>query len=149
MNPIRTILHPTDFSESAEGAFSVATLLARQHGARIIVLHVCPPAAKGLSDEAGLWTRLGHYAAPGPETRVETRLVAGNPADEIARMAEEEGCDVVVMGTHGLTGVIKVQMGSVTEGVFGKVSRCPVVTVRIPSEVKPPAKPEKARFAAV
>lgn len=158
MSPILTILHPTDFSESAEAAFSLATVLARQHGARIIVLHVYPPPLshaeavarrEGNGYEADLWRLLDHYVAPDPNTRVEYRLVEGGPTAEIVRIAEEENCDLIVMGTHGRSGLARLVMGSVADGVSRGATGCPVLTVRIPLLGKPPRKEVKKELTAV
>jgi len=143
MSPIRTILHPTDFSESAEAAFSVASMLAGAHGARIIVLHVFPrprvfaEAAfrQDPSYEADLWHKLDSYHAAGPNIQVERRLAEGSPADEILYVADEQGCDLIVMGTHGKTGLASLLTGSVTTKVMRRAS-CPVLTVRMPALAK-------------
>lgn len=158
MTPVKTILHPTDFSESAEAAFSVATVLARQHGARIIVLHVYPPPMtqgeavdrrRDPSYEADLWHLLDRYSSPDPETRVEYKLVEGAAAEKIVSVAEEEDCDLIVMGTHGRTGVLKLLVGSVTDAVLRKATACPVLTVRIPTAGKKPSKVKEEKVAAV
>lgn len=159
MSPIRTILHPTDFSESAEAAFSLATTLARQHGARVVVLHVYPPPLSEAEAvdrrrppgyEAELWHLLDQFAAPDPETRVEYRLIEGNAtAEEIVSMAEEENSDLIVMGTHGRTGLARLLMGSVADGVLRRATCCPVLTVRIPAVGKAPKKVKEEKVAAV
>jgi nucleotide-binding universal stress UspA family protein len=142
MLAIRTILHPTDFSESAEAAFSVAGMLATAHKARLIVLHVYPlPISRGEgidypSDQVELWRLLDRYHAPDPDIEVEGRLVQGSPPDEIVRQAEEEGCDLIVMGTQGRTGLARLLMGSVAEKVM-RGAHCPVLTVRIPPAWSP------------
>lgn len=66
--------------------------------------------------------------------RVRHRLVEGQPVDEILRLAKETGCDLIVMGTHGRTGLGRMLMGSVAEKVV-RTASCPVVTVREPSPV--------------
>jgi nucleotide-binding universal stress UspA family protein len=65
----------------------------------------------------------------GERVRVRTMLVEGLPADEILRAARRARADLIVMGTHGRTGVSRVFMGSVAERVV-RESRCPVLTVR-------------------
>jgi nucleotide-binding universal stress UspA family protein len=136
MSVIRTILHPTDFSEPAEAAFSIASVLAREHGARVIVLHVYPPPAfhgevvdRRHGYEADLWHLLDRYQGTGPAVRVEHRLIEGRAAEEIVRLAEEEGCDLIVMGTHGRRGLARLLLGSVAEAVSRRAP-CPVLTVR-------------------
>jgi nucleotide-binding universal stress UspA family protein len=141
MLPIRIILHPTDFSESAGNAFRLACSLARDHGAQLVVLHVAAPQVSGYAggvlipppegylDE--LRAKLSGLQARDPKVRVEHRLVVGDPASEILRAASEPRCDVIVMGTHGRTGLGRLLMGSVAEQVVRRAP-CPVVTVRAP-----------------
>ena len=63
----------------------------------------------------------------------EHRLIKGEPAPAIARLAESEDVDVIVMGTHGRSGLTRVLMGSVAEAVVRRAT-CPVVTYRQPSK---------------
>jgi nucleotide-binding universal stress UspA family protein len=140
MLPIRTILHPTDFSEPAGEAFRLACSLARDHGARLIVLHVATMPAAGYAE--GLYVpppegyldelreQLSGLQAGDPKVMLEHRLVEGAPVSEILRVASEPGCDMIVMGTHGRTGLGRLLMGSVAEQVVRRAP-CPVVTVRV------------------
>jgi nucleotide-binding universal stress UspA family protein len=142
MLPIQTILHPTDFSERSGYAFQLACSLARDHGARLIVLHVMPVPLvqeKFLYREemAGELNRLG---APDARVRVEHRLEEGDAATQILRVAQETGCDLIAMGTHGRTGLGRLLMGSVAEQVL-RMASCPVLTVRAPL---PPSEPAGA-----
>lgn len=88
MTPIRTILHPTDFSGHAEHAFQLACCLARDQGARLIVLHVGEPTPPPDQREA-LEEQLRRVQAPDAKVRVEHRLEQGNPDGEILRVAQE------------------------------------------------------------
>jgi nucleotide-binding universal stress UspA family protein len=136
-----TILHPTDFSEAAEFAFQLAATLARDHGARLVVLHVNTSLAERESLEARAEERLHEnrlreelhrLEALDPHFRnldTQTRIVDGDPATEILRVAESTGCDLIVMGTHGRTGLSRLLMGSVAEQVSRR-SACPVLTVK-------------------
>jgi len=139
MLPIRTILHPTDFSESSDQAFQMACALARDYGASLVVLHVYPlPIAhgevvarrqeNGYHDE--LWQKLRSYECQNLATAVILRLEEGDPAKEILRAASEVQCDLIVVGTHGRTGVGRLLMGSVAEQVIRKAP-CPVLAVKI------------------
>jgi nucleotide-binding universal stress UspA family protein len=139
MLPIRTILHPTDFSESSDHAFQMACALARDHGASLVVLHVYPlPIAhgevvarrqenNGYYDE--LWQKLHGYEAQNLATAVIHRLEEGDAATEILSVADELQCDLIVVGTHGRTGVGRLLMGSVAEQVMRKAP-CPVLAVK-------------------
>jgi nucleotide-binding universal stress UspA family protein len=139
MLPIHTILHPTDFSDRSEHAFRVACALARDYDARLVVLHVdnlplalygdalAMPRPDDYQDR--LREQLNDLRAPGVE--VEHRLNEGNPVTEILGAAEEVNADLVVMGTHGRTGLGRLLMGSVAEQVL-RQAPCPVLTVRAP-----------------
>lgn len=139
MLPFRAILHPTDFSPSSDYAQHLAWSLARDHGARLIVLHVAAPpavmygeiiaplAGGGYKDNA--WKALRRLHWPEGSVPVELRVETGEPAKEILRIAQETPCDLIVIGTHGRTGMGRLLMGSVAEQVVRKAA-CPVVTVK-------------------
>jgi nucleotide-binding universal stress UspA family protein len=144
MLPLQIILHPTDFSERSSYAFRLACSLARDHGARVLVLHVVTSlgpeeisygeAVSELQPEGHqrrLWAELRQVRSPDPAVPLEHQLVEGEPADEIVRVAQETGCDLVVLGTHGRTGLDRLLMGSVAEQVVRRAP-CPVLTVRMP-----------------
>jgi nucleotide-binding universal stress UspA family protein len=147
MLPIRTVLHPTDFSDYSDYAFRLACSLARDYGARLVVLHVAtppmvdyaegviPPEPAGYKDQ--LRERLHQLQAGDPKVRVEHRLVEGDAATEILQVAGETRCDVIVVGTHGRTGLGRMLMGSVAEQVVRKAP-CPVLTVKVPKHQVPP-----------
>lgn len=144
--PIREILFPTDFSEAAQFAGRYATLLGRKLGAALHVIHVpfipfpaAPSELTGLAEayeagrrraEAQLKDLLQTEDWRGLRTR--TAVTIGLIEDEILKAAQR--ADLVVMGTHGRTGIARVMLGSVTEKVVRTVP-CPVLTVRHP-EVK-------------
>jgi nucleotide-binding universal stress UspA family protein len=141
--PIQTILHPTDFSGHSGYAFPLACSLARERGARLIVVHVMPvllvEEKRFYREEmAGKLNRLG---APDCRFRVEHRLEEGDAATQILRVAQDTACDLIVMGTHGNTGLGRFLMGSVAEQVL-RGAACPVLTVRAPF---PLAKPRGVR----
>jgi nucleotide-binding universal stress UspA family protein len=138
MLPIRTILHPTDFSERSNDAYRLACALARDYNARLLIVHVVPPVAAAVGDL--VWTGPVDYqevkdkllGLEGPDpARVERWLEEGDPASEILRLAREGRCDLIVMGTHGRRGLGRLLMGSVAETVLRKAP-CPVVTVKAP-----------------
>jgi nucleotide-binding universal stress UspA family protein len=141
MLPLRVILHPTDFSERSRAALQLACALARDHGARLLLLHVAelPAAAYGeavlvldrvaYADE--LQGKLEQVAVAAPPGRVERRVVVGDAVTEIVGVARETPCDLIVMGTHGRTGLRRALLGSVAEQVMRRAP-CPVLTVKMP-----------------
>jgi nucleotide-binding universal stress UspA family protein len=143
MLPIRTILHPTDFSENSEYAFRLACSLARDYGARLIVAHVAQPPIyitygemeKVLQQPVGykqeLETKLAQHRASDPKVCMEHHLLEGNPVEEILNLAEETESNLIFMGTHGRKGLGRLLMGSVAEQIVRKAP-CPVLTVRLP-----------------
>jgi nucleotide-binding universal stress UspA family protein len=151
MLSLRTVLHPTDFSEPSRYAFQLACSLARDSGARLIVLHVAVPpvvaygemmtalATEGKGKEA-LEVRLRQLVqGAGPPVAVEHRVEeVADPAEAICRVAREAACDLIVMGTHGRRGLERVLMGSVAEQVV-RQSPCPVLTVKTPVPGTSPA----------
>jgi nucleotide-binding universal stress UspA family protein len=144
MLPFKTILFATDFSPPSKVAFEVAAALARDYRARMIAVHVVEPTAMGFSefaayvgpeeDKGEAMARLHALKAPSPRVTLEYRLLEGDPATVIAETAEETGADLVVMGTHGRTGLTRLVMGSVAEEVLRRAP-CPVLTVRGVAEV--------------
>lgn len=143
--PIHTILHPTDFSLPSSYAFALARALARDYQARLVILHViAPPTAIYAEPEVlpqledrkpELEQKLDQMkATTDPSVRVEHLLKEGDPAAEILEAAQEVKADIIVMGTHGRTGLARLLMGSVAEHVLRKAS-CPVMTVRDKLEV--------------
>jgi nucleotide-binding universal stress UspA family protein len=145
MFEIKTILHPTDFSERSDQAFRLACSLARDHGARLVLLHVAPPPMTeiggvmtpdpGRHDEE-YWEQLRQRQPEDPRVSVERLLAEGSPGEAILRAARETGCDLIVLGTHGRTGLGRVLMGSVAEEVVRKAT-CPVLTVKVPLPAAP------------
>jgi len=140
--PISNILFPTDFSERAAAAFHVACALARDHGAALTVLHVrevptvafaefgaVPPPT--LPSRAEVMEKLKEFEPPDGSVHVEYLIADGVPAEEIVRTATDHHCDMIVMGTHGRTGLGRLMMGSVAEEVVRKAP-CPVLTLKSP-----------------
>ena len=155
MLPIRTVLHPTDFSRHSEIAFRLACSLARDYGAELYVLHVeplpvtalgGPMALPPLPEEYGreaMEEKLRALRAENPDIVVAYRFGRGDAATEILRTAEKTHCDLIVMGMHGRTGLNRLIMGSVAEQIVRRAT-CPVLTVRTPHlQTKPAAEPAK------
>ena len=139
------ILHPTDFSACSDHARHIAADLAELYKARLIFLHVVETlgpenvtygeAATQLEPE-GFRQRLRRdleqlMPQTGSALAVEHMLGEGDPAAEIQRVAQEKTCGLIVMGTHGRTGLRRLLMGSIAEQVI-RHAACPVLTVRTP-----------------
>jgi nucleotide-binding universal stress UspA family protein len=147
---IRTILFPTDFSECSDRALVLASSLARDNEARLLIVHVHEPHIGYAEGLAAAYTQLNEESRSDVERLLERvkppfkaidcerRLIKGSPASAIVELAEtEDGIDMIVLGTHGRTGVSRLLMGSVAEAVVRKAP-CPVLTIKQPSE-KPAA----------
>lgn len=144
MLPIKTILHPTDFSEASEHALRMAVGLARDYHARLILMHaVEPPVYYGELGVSFIPTeeyresaqeRVDALAGPDPKVTVESVVTEGLAASEILRVAGERHPEMIVLGSHGRTGIGRVLMGSVAEEVARR-SPCPVLIVRAPHEI--------------
>lgn len=142
------ILFPTDFSHTGDAALALATSLARDTGATMLIVHVEePPHAYGGGemyygtidpDPAEQKRMLAQVVPTDPVVPYEHRLITGNPASGIVELAKEEGADLIVLGTHGRTGFTRLVMGSTAEAVVRRAS-CPVLTYKQP----------KSEFAAL
>ena len=144
---IKKILVPTDFSEYSKSALPYAVDLAKKYNARMVILHIFDEellspiffeaggSAKEYYDrlqnrfEAAIDDFLSGVDTENVE--VEAQLGNGTPFVEIIRFARENGVDLIIMGTHGRSGIAHALLGSVTEKVVRK-SPCPVMVVRHP-----------------
>ena len=142
----RRILHPTDFSAASRPAFRRAVALAKAERAQLIVAHVLP-AIVVLPDgymSPDTWNQLergermaaqrqlNKVLAEAKRAGVRARSVLidiGVTHEQIVRFAKAHRIDLIVMGTHGRSGVVKAILGSVASRVLAS-ARCPVVTVR-------------------
>jgi nucleotide-binding universal stress UspA family protein len=140
MLAIKNILCATDFSESSAFAFRVACTLARDYRARLVVLHAVPPPVGAYCDfyippdfgyQEPLREKLLQLQPRDQRIAVEHRLVEGEAAATILAVAKDMPADVVVLGTHGRTGLARLVIGSVAEQVLRKAV-CPVLTVKKP-----------------
>jgi nucleotide-binding universal stress UspA family protein len=122
---VSEILLPTDFSDAAVAAAAVATAMAKETGARLHVVHVVPPATDPSLGSEQL-TQLGRQLGKG--IAVELALLSGRAAREITTYARDKGIDLIVISTHGRTGMSRTLLGSVTEAVVRR-SPCLVLTV--------------------
>jgi len=138
---LKTILHPTDFGSSSRQAFQIASSLAHDYGARLVVFHAAMSPAAAMYREIvvhgefdgtfeGIRKELQRIVPEDSAIPVEHRLQEGDPATEILKQAKELNADLIIMGTHGRSGAGKL-MGSVAEKVV-RTSSCPVLTVKVP-----------------
>jgi universal stress protein A len=148
---IRSILLPTDFSECANYALSYAASFARQAGASILCVHVIEPVVPtvgytGMAEPlpiADISDQLEDSAerelpkiAECEECQgleVEEVIAHGDAASEIVRVARERGVDLIVISSHGRTGLGRLLFGSTTESVV-RHAPCPVLVVKPPQE---------------
>jgi nucleotide-binding universal stress UspA family protein len=143
----RRILWPTDLSPLSKAALPHAVGLASSAGAELVLLHVMPlPAMYAAPDVSGaVWIPLQRKTraaaqrqlrrlekqVKGPNLHTHTVLTEGVPFLQIVRAAKRLRCDLIVLATHGRTGLIHAIMGSVAENVIRRAP-CPVLTVRPP-----------------
>ncbi len=145
MVPIRRILFPTDFSEYADHAWAYVLTFAKEFAAEVHVLHVLPPPprltetyAVNFDPDALLEAQRADATAL-LERQVQAAKEAGLTAQatiqvgvdhhEILEHARAHAVDLIVMGTHGRTGLAHVLLGSVAEKVVRRAP-CPVLTIR-------------------
>ena len=141
---ISRILCPTDFSESSDYALEYALCIADRHDADVELLHVTessiyaamPLDGAGERYTADLVDRLKTKAAEQESLagRISVNVIDGIDYIEIVRRAAEWAADLIVMGTHGRTGLKHLLIGSVSERVV-RTATCPVCTVRHPKYV--------------
>jgi nucleotide-binding universal stress UspA family protein len=146
MAMFRHVLHPTDFSRASGKAFDMALGLARASRAALTVVHVLTPvvpvAGEGFvlpatyeqietSARAAAQKQLDRLVAKAKAAgaRATGRLLTGTPHDQIVRAAKSRRADLVVIGTHGRTGLARFFVGSVAARVAA-LAPCPVLTVR-------------------
>jgi len=143
---IRRILVPTDFSATSDAALDFAKTVAQSFGASLHLLHVfadpvlsggfseayapMPPDLRAsLIEDAGKQIVNRLTAEERLQFRATTEVVSGFPAMAIVEYAQDHESDLIVMGTHGRTGMAHLFTGSVAERVV-RLAACPVLTVR-------------------
>jgi nucleotide-binding universal stress UspA family protein len=137
----KRIMCPIDFSEYSDAALRYASSLAQEAGAKLYLVHVddsqvpydagyaayiAPP-----SNPEVLQQRLEEKRPSIEGVEYEHKLLFGHPADGIVEFAQEHDVDLIVLGTHGRTGVARLLMGSIAEAVVRRAP-CPVLTVKMP-----------------
>ena len=146
MAGLRRILFASDFSKASGKAFATSLMLAKTTRATLTILHVIAPLVpvspdqyvgpetwRELDEETRKWTRRKLAAltarAGKAGVKVATITADGSPAQQIVRVARSKRFDLVIIGTHGRTGLAKFFLGSVAGRVVS-TSPCPVLTVR-------------------
>lgn len=146
MRALRRLLHATDFSAASRAAFRRALELARDARAELTILHVLAPAVPMVGDgyvapalfeqveasaRAAGQKQLDKLLRKAKQAHVRARglLLTGVPHDRIVRAARGRRADLIVIGTHGRTGLARLFLGSVAARVL-TLAPCPVLTVR-------------------
>ncbi len=135
----KTILFPTDFSTASDAALVHAEALARQMNARLLIVHVEePPLAYGGGElyyglpepsSERILKMLEDVKPADPAVPYTHRLTMGDPAGEVVRIATDEHAEMIILGTHGRTGMTRLLMGSVAEAIVRRAP-CPVLVYR-------------------
>ena len=146
MSRIKRVLHPSDFSAASAGALAKAVEAAKENRAELIVLHVLtlpipmmagdgyvsPQVFEQVEASSRAWAqrRLDKLVASARKAGARARglLVEGTPYDRITRTARSQRADLIVIGTHGRTGLARLFLGSVATRVLA-TAHCPVLTV--------------------
>ena len=141
------ILHATDYSKASAGALDEAVALAKQNRAELLLLHVIEPVTPYVAGEdmagAELYMKLEETTKQEAETSMKklmeklrklkvnakSLLLRGTAHEQIVRSAKSRRANLIVIGTHGRTGLSKLLMGSVANQVIS-TAHCPVLTVR-------------------
>jgi len=142
----KRIIYATDFSKASERALDEAVRLAKQNNAEILVVHVIEPVPYVAGEEFAsgeIYAKLEETSKREAQAslaklmqrlkkmklRAQTLLLKGSAHDQIVKAAKSKKAGMIVIGTHGRTGLAKLFMGSVA-GKVVSLAACPVVTVR-------------------
>lgn len=153
----KTIVFPTDFSESSDAALGYASALAAESGALLYLVHVgedshayvagygaigyTPDLVDRVAREnQALLTKIKPTV---PHVRHEHKYLTGVPDQEILAFAEQVKADLIVIGSHGRTGISRLLLGSVAEAVVRRAS-CPVLTIKQPLPASEEQTPDPA-----
>lgn len=147
MKPFDKILTAIDFSENSDFAFEYALTLAKQFQAELTIMHVInePVDLRGFYVPHISFEQLEKEIEEGAEKMMEkfcqarlagfsnykTAILTGIPYEEIIKKSEETGSSLIVLGTHGRTGLDHIIFGSTAERVV-RSAFCPVLTIRMP-----------------
>jgi nucleotide-binding universal stress UspA family protein len=137
---VKRVLYATDFSRPSGAALPYALSLARKPGGRVIAVHVVSPGPLPADFPAHAWQAIVAQGVREAQTSMEglkahfkdvahqTRVCRGDVLTELSAIVRDESIDLIVLGTHGRTGVSKAVLGSVAEKIF-RHAPCPVLTV--------------------
>jgi len=137
---VKRILYATDFSRSAGAALPYALSLARKSGGKVVAVHVVSPSPLPPDFPSHTWKAIVAQGIREAQVSVEklnplfkdvahqTRVCAGDVWSELSAIVRDESIDLIVLGTHGRTGLSKAVLGSVAEKIF-RHAPCPVLTV--------------------
>ncbi|MBV9123980.1 MAG: universal stress protein, partial [Planctomycetes bacterium] len=137
MISVKKILYATDFSSYSNQAYFHAIALAEHHHASLAIVFVYtpgfgPPEVRGEKGDRQYWrNQLEQIRPVNPRIPVRHVFLEGDPASEIVRFATHAGMDLIVMGTHGRSGLERLLMGSVAEKVM-RDAYCSVLVVKLP-----------------
>lgn len=146
MKSIKKILYATDYSKASARAFDEAVKLAKQNRAELLVVHVVEPTPYVAGEEFGsaeVYAKLEDMAKRDAQSsmsklmqrlkqlkvKAQSFLLKGSAREQIVKAAKSKKVDLIVIGTHGRTGLSKLFMGSVAGSVVSTAA-CPVMTVR-------------------
>jgi nucleotide-binding universal stress UspA family protein len=142
-HPFRKILCAVDFGPSTKMTIEMARQVAESNHGTVILFHVAPMPVEAIGQplmveplsgaEDDAHKRLNHLASETLTHSYEIVVVTGDPATAIIEVAKEQAADLIVMATHGRTGLSHFFLGSVAERVV-RESAVPVMTARAPSE---------------
>ena len=143
MDMYKKIVLAVDGSEVSKNALRHAVELAKQNNGTLIAVYVIPPIdvldietfkpdslMRGLRQEGEKILSEVRELAEKKGVNVQTRLEEGIPFEKICEVAQDSGADIIVMGSHGRTGIGKVLIGSVTERVISRAQCCPVLVIK-------------------
>jgi nucleotide-binding universal stress UspA family protein len=146
MVSIKKILYPTDFSSYSNQAYFHAIALAETYDARLTILHVytprvaaiavapdgIPPVVSETADDRARWQgQLEQIRPLNSDVSADHVMLEGDPAEEIIDYANNANIDLIVMGTHGRTGLERLLLGSVAEKVL-RGAQCSVLVAKLP-----------------
>ena len=154
---IKKILYATDLSKNSSFAFLYATDMAKRHNAKIVILHAIEPIPSYAEVYSGVTIEMerkqqeetveelkkhlqgfckkaeAQIGPPCLELVSKILVPRGHPLEEILNAANEEGCDAIVLGTHGKGFLAHTFLGSVSNAVLHR-TRKPVFIIPLPSE---------------